>query len=179
MLLNLSDVITQEGMTFQANVEPDMLGFRYFEEQFPIKESGTLNLAAVNLEKGKAKLSGNMNLVFTIPCDRCLKSVDTKIQVTFEKEVFAPTYASEGVSSEELDLEDGFMEGYSLNIEHLIYSELIVNWPMKVLCTENCKGICKSCGKNLNEGTCTCDNFVPDPRLASIKDIFNNANKEV
>ena len=54
----------------------------------------------------------------------------------------------------------------------------LVNMPVKVLCKPGCKGICKQCGHNLNEGECGCDTFVPDPRMAAIKDIFN-ANKEV
>ena len=84
------------------------------------------------------------------------------------------------IPSEDDDAIDGknFMEGYQLNVEQLIYSEIIINWPMKVLCNENCKGICKICGQNLNEGMCTCDDFVPDPRMSGIKDIFN-AYKEV
>ena len=50
--------------------------------------------------------------------------------------------------------------------------------PVKVLCRPDCKEICKKCGHNLNDGDCGCDTFVPDPRMAAIKDIFN-ANKEV
>ncbi len=70
------------------------------------------------------------------------------------------------------------MEGYHLNVDELINNELLLNWPMKILCKEDCKGICKVCGKNLNDGACGCDDFVPDPRMAAIKDLFN-ANKEV
>ena len=71
-----------------------------------------------------------------------------------------------------------FMEGYHLNTEKLIGNELLINWPMKVLCKDDCKGICKQCGKDLNLGDCGCDTFIPDPRMAVINDIFN-ANKEV
>ena len=49
---------------------------------------------------------------------------------------------------------------------------------MKILCKPDCKGICPTCGRDLNTGTCDCDNFVPDPRMAAIKDIFE-ADKEV
>ena len=70
------------------------------------------------------------------------------------------------------------MEGYHLDIDGLINNEILLNWPMKVLCNESCKGICKVCGKNLNEGDCGCDDLFPDPRMAAIKDIFN-AYKEV
>ena len=70
------------------------------------------------------------------------------------------------------------MNGYELDTEILIYNELLMSLPMKVLCKETCKGLCPVCGKNRNDGECGCDTFVPDPRMAAIKDIFN-ANKEV
>ena len=55
----------------------------------------------------------------------------------------------------------------------LVYSEILVNWPLRVLCKEDCKGICSICGKNLNHGTCDCDHTDLDPRMAQIRDIFN------
>ncbi|MDE7017325.1 MAG: DUF177 domain-containing protein, partial [Lachnospiraceae bacterium] len=65
-----------------------------------------------------------------------------------------------------------------LDVEGLLNNEIIINWPRKVLCRPDCKGICLQCGKDLNVGSCECDTFVPDPRMAVIKDIFS-ANKEV
>ena len=44
---------------------------------------------------------------------------------------------------------------------------------MKVLCRENCKGICNRCGANLNLGSCKCDDAELDPRMSKILDIFN------
>jgi uncharacterized protein len=179
MLLNLSEVMTRDGMILKKNIIPDMSNFRHGGENYPIVNCSSLNLSAVNLKKGFAKLDGNMEITFLIPCDRCLTDVKKTIHVEFEKEICAPSYVSEDMQEEQLhEMQENFMEGYNLNIEHLIYSEIIVKWPFKVLCMEQCKGICTICGQNLNEGTCTCDDFVPDPRLASIKDIFN-ANKEV
>ena len=70
------------------------------------------------------------------------------------------------------------MSGYELDVDTLINNEILINMPVKVLCKEECKGICPVCGGNLNEKECGCDTFVPDPRMAAIKDIFN-ANKEV
>lgn len=179
MLLNLSDVITKVGMAFEKEVKPDMTNFRYCGETLPIKNCSFLNLTAENLEKGKARLEGMMTITFVLPCDRCLTDVEHKIQLEFEKVICGPSFASKNEKEENTyEIDENFMEGYSLQIEQLVYSEIIIKWPMKTLCKEQCKGICKVCGQNLNEGTCTCDNFVPDPRLASIKDIFN-ANKEV
>ena len=63
--------------------------------------------------------------------------------------------------------------GYDLDVDELVYSEILVNWPLRVLCKEDCKGICSICGKNLNHGTCDCDHTDLDPRMAQIRDIFN------
>jgi len=49
---------------------------------------------------------------------------------------------------------------------------------VKILCREDCKGVCPVCGQNRNERDCGCDTFVPDPRMAAINTIFHG-NKEV
>lgn len=64
------------------------------------------------------------------------------------------------------------MKEYELDLEELLREELQLSWPSKVLCSEECKGICSVCGQNLNEGDCECDSFVPDIRLAGLMDIF-------
>ena len=61
----------------------------------------------------------------------------------------------------------------TLDIDRLVLDELFTIIPMNVLCKEDCKGICKVCGTNLNKSTCNCDQTVPDPRMAVFSDIFN------
>ncbi len=73
--------------------------------------------------------------------------------------------------------DQNFMDGFSLDVDALVHDEILMNWPAKILCKDDCKGICPVCGQNLNEGECGCDTFVPDPRMAVIQDIFKN--KEV
>ena len=51
--------------------------------------------------------------------------------------------------------------------------DVLMSWPLKVLCKEDCKGICSRCGKNLNEGPCGCAEEPKDPRMAAISDIFS------
>ena len=63
-------------------------------------------------------------------------------------------------------------------VNSLVYEEILLGFPMKVLCQEDCKGICKVCGANLNQGECGCVRTEPDPRMSVIRDIFNNV-KEV
>ena len=79
-----------------------------------------------------------------------------------------------GAESREESGEKSYVEGYNLNVDELVYDEILLNLPMKVLCKPNCKGICNRCGMNLNYGECGCDRESLDPRMSVIRDIFNN-----
>ena len=69
--------------------------------------------------------------------------------------------------------EQPFLNGYNLDVDQLVCNELLLSLPMKVLCREDCKGICNRCGANLNIETCDCDTRALDPRMSVIQDIFN------
>lgn len=175
MLLNLTDVLTSEGKVRSEDVAIEMTAFESRMGFFPIIEKTPLHLTLTNEKAGKAKVEGHTEITQQMCCDRCLMEVPVKIALDFSREVFSPDVDD----SEVLDESDqGLMDGYQLDIEVLVYNELLMNQPEKVLCKPDCKGICKECGKDLNEGECGCDTFVPDPRMAVLQDIFN-ANKEV
>ena len=109
-------------------------------------------------------------LLFQRYLDRCLEPVDYKIDIDYFKDLDMNKTAEEKIA--ELD-EDYYLEGTSFDTEVLIHNEVLVNLPMKVLCRENCKGICNRCGANLNLGSCKCDDAELDPRMSKILDIFN------
>ncbi len=175
MFVNLTDVFTIEGKQVTMQVEPELEQVTIGGAVFPVKEKAPVSLSCTNIGKGKARIAGEAELTFGMNCDRCLKPVDEKLAFRFDREVFAPDM-TESIP-DDADGQD-MMDGFLLNVEDLLSSEIVMNWPMKVLCKPGCKGICRQCGKDLNTGTCDCDTFVPDPRMAVIKDIFNG-NKEV
>ncbi len=180
MLVNLSDVFSSEGKTATETVKLEMPSFKSRLGRFSITRKTPVTLILTNIGVGKVRIKGNVELEFDTCCDRCLAEVPTILNLEFEREVVSPDTAAD--SSEEVgDREDDkldFMEGYQLNVETFVYNEILLNWPMKILCKDDCKGICKVCGQNRNLRECGCDTFVPDPRMAAIQDIFN-ANKEV
>lgn len=173
MILNITDVLTTEGKRIhkQLSYTPDVL--TYGGDTYMIKEKTPVSLTLTNIEKGKAAVEGNISLAVLLCCDRCLKEVPYTFSLEFSRKVVVPELGA-AVSEEEEDC----LTGYQFDVDDLVYNEISINWPMKVLCRPDCKGICSVCGKDLNEGACECDTFVPDPRLAAIKDIFN-AGKEV
>jgi len=179
MLVNLSDVFSSEGLKVSSTVELEMTSFKSRMGDFRITRKTPVTLQLANIGVGKAKLEGEAELVFETICDRCLTEVPTVLTLHMEREITSPDAVPDGSTDpDEGEDELDYMEGYQLNVETFVYNEILLNWPMKILCKEDCKGICKVCGQNLNEKECGCDTFVPDPRFAAIQDIFN-ANKEV
>lgn len=175
MLVNLSDVLTSEGKVENVTAALEMTDFSSKLGDFPIVEKSPVNFTFTNIGVNKAKVEGHVELAFKTECDRCLAEVPTKLSLVFDRTVTSP----EEVPDDSEDMDDqSFMEGYQLDVEAFVFNEIFVNWPMKILCKADCKGVCPVCGQNLNIRECGCDTFVPDPRMAVIKDIFN-ANKEV
>lgn len=174
MLVNLSDVFTSEGRQVSMEIPIEMTSFESRMGCFEIEEKTPVSFVFSNMEAGKAKVEGSARLRLKTSCDRCLADVSTVLDLQFERVVTSPEVSG----GEDIADDLSFMEGYQLNAETFVYNEIIGNWPVKILCKEDCKGLCPVCGQNRNERDCGCDTFVPDPRMAAIQDIFN-ANKEV
>jgi len=174
MLINLTDVFSVEGKDREECYDLEAHKISYMGNDYEVLDKSPIHLYCSNIGTGKALVRGEADVVLSVPCDRCLKEVKVSVPIRFEEEILSP----DGEQQPEEDEKQAFMQGYELDLEVLMNSEILVNMPVKVLCKPDCKGICKQCGHDLNEGDCGCDTFVPDPRMAAIKDIFN-ANKEV
>lgn len=185
MLLNITDVLTTEGRTEEKQLDLEWKVFSYQGRDFRITGKEPLVLGLSNNGDGKAKLTGRIKLAMQMQCDRCLEDVPYTFDISFVRQVSAPEEETGGAMQQDKESEEDilldqkyFMEGYQLNVESLVSNEIMLNWPMKILCREDCKGLCSVCGKNLNDGECGCDTFVPDPRMAKIQEIFHR-DKEV
>lgn len=174
MLVNLSDVLTSAGKVEKTTVPLEMTEFTSRLGTFLIREKSPVEFIFTNIGVNKAKVEGSIKLTFQTECDRCLTEVLTILDLQFDRVVTSPDVTTD----EDADEHPDYMEGYQLNVETFVYNEILINWPVKILCKEDCKGVCPKCGQNLNMRECGCDTFVPDPRMAVLKDIFN-ADKEV
>lgn len=173
MLLNLTDILSNEGNSEEIPVTYEADFYKSAQGQFKVLKNGPIVLTLSNQGKGKMSVNGAGSLTFRTRCDRCLTRVDVTVEICIDE-----TIGTEQIENPAEAGEYPFLDGYQLDTEVLIGNEILINWPGKILCKEDCKGICPKCGKDLNQGDCGCDTFVPDPRMAVLKDIFN-ANKEV
>ncbi|RVU54892.1 YceD family protein [Anaerosphaera multitolerans] len=109
---------------------------------------------------------------YNTQCDRCLKpmieDVETNLKAFFLKDI--ENVFEDEASKEYFDLIDN-----QIFLDDLIISQIITSIPFKSLCKEECKGICPKCGKDLNEGSCKCDEEIEiDPRFGKLMDLFND-----
>lgn len=170
-MVNLTEVILNEGKVIWRQVEIEMEALEFPFGSYPIVKKSPLSLRVENEGKKILKLNGSIDLEVLIPCARCLEEVRIPLSLSFEQE--ADMKLTEQERLDALD-ESDFLNGYNLDGDKLVYGEALLNWPAQVLCREDCKGLCKVCGQNLNRGTCNCDRTELDPRMAKIRDIFSN-----
>lgn len=113
---------------------------------------------------GFARLTGTVSAELSAPCARCLAPVNQ----AFSVEVDFPIATGPVESEEEVIV----AEGEKIDLDALTQEILLVHLPWRLLCREDCKGLCPKCGKDLNEGSCDCDHKEIDPRLAGLADFF-------
>ncbi|MBE5963551.1 MAG: DUF177 domain-containing protein [Lachnospiraceae bacterium] len=171
MLINLSELLTVKGKSkeYRADIE-----FEAFESRlgvYKVLESDKVSLEITHHGNREISIKGKTRLVLSIPCDRCLQEVLTPIDIEIERT--ADMNVDNSDTEQETD-EQNYIDGYNLDVDKLVYDEILINLPMKILCKEDCNGICNRCGANLNIETCDCDREVLDPRMSVIRDIFNN-----
>ena len=172
MQLNLSDVISKDEKVVSVEVEPVLDAFASGSDSFPIVSKTPLSLEIRNVGDKVLEITGKMDLEALIPCSRCLEDVRTAIHLDIFRKLDMKLSEDDRIKA--LD-ENSYIADYALDVEGLVFDELVSVWPVKVLCRDDCKGICIKCGRNLNLGECGCDRVTLDPRMGAIRDIFQNS----
>lgn len=171
MLIDLSKILTHEGMQQNVEMIPEGDKFSCKLGEFSYAEKFPVMLAIVHTNDQVLKITGEGRVSIWIPCSRCLEPVLHTFSIQIEEEADMKLTDQERI--EALD-ESSFIQDKVLDTEKLLHNEILIRWPMRVLCKEDCKGICSRCGANLNQGSCDCDTADLDPRMAVISDIFKN-----
>ena len=108
-------------------------------------------------------------------CARCLSPVCGCFTLDLEKTV-APRDVLGDIDEDKLDdyaiIEDGF-----LDMDETILEQIEMEFPIRFLCKEDCRGLCQKCGKNLNEGECGCSLKEIDPRFAPLQKLLDEMKK--
>ncbi|NTU41696.1 MAG: DUF177 domain-containing protein [Nitrospirales bacterium] len=107
-------------------------------------------------------------------CSRCLKNFTMTIESAVDV-VYIPAEEAAQGDAHELkgdELETGFYKEDILDLDEVARDQLLLNIPMKPLCSPDCKGICPQCGADLSTDRCNCSTSELDPRLAVLKQLL-------
>jgi uncharacterized protein len=148
------------------------------EDLNPVDERVSLIApAAVN---GKVRLSdnqvfvnGNVETRAQVECDRCLKPVEIPVNADFTLEYIGGSeYESrEAAELTEEELSVSVFDGEAIDVDEIVKEQILLAVPTRMLCREDCKGICPECGADKNTGECNCVTNEIDPRWAALKDL--------
>lgn len=156
MKLNITDIINVQGAIKQVSMTKETFdmpeSFSSMELQGPIRLEGELES-----DRGNLYLSGILTTEIKVACDRCMGELIYHIE-------------------SEVTESFGSIVQSTIDLHPTIVETLLVSLPMKVLCNEECKGMCTVCGQNLNEQSCDCDLGYTDPRLEKLELLFKNSN---
>ncbi|NOZ12896.1 MAG: DUF177 domain-containing protein [Acidobacteria bacterium] len=118
----------------------------------------------------KSHYSGSINLV----CTTCLEAYDEEVNHSFSLLFTADPAELEGfVPPDDMDSDVQLLTGDVIDLERQVLDTMRLNIPMAHQCRESCRGICPTCGKNLNEGDCDCVVDTVDPRWKDLELFLN------
>jgi uncharacterized protein len=150
--------------------QPDELG--------PVDER--IRLTEPAIVKGSVGLSGNEILVnghidtrVQVECDRCLQPVELPVSNDFALEyISASDYESSDVAElTEAEMTVSVFDGEAIDVDEILKEQILLAVPTRMLCRDDCKGICPECGIDKNTGECSCVTDDIDPRWAALKNL--------
>lgn len=165
MTLDLRRIFANDNSSIDINGSLDMSDVD-IAAGFPLKKPVSY-CGCVTNNASVVTLNLTIDFEYSAPCDRCGNLTSKRHSVTIKKSLATSLERQE--SDTIIVVSD-----MRLEVDELVYSEVILNLPSKHLCCEDCKGLCQKCGKNLNEGDCDCGTFELDPRFEKLRELLNN-----
>ena len=146
-------------------------------QRSPLKSEGRAQLVEEHHGKHQTikdiRLAGQLSADLESDCARCLEPVATSVKRSFDL-LYRPLGADAGreeLSVTSAEAEIGYYQGDGLLLEDVLREQVLLAVPVKVICREDCKGLCPQCGTNLNQGRCSCEEPAEDPRWAGLKEL--------
>lgn len=166
MLLRLNKILEQPGESLAFDTALDLRDLDFggcCPVTEPLQAQGT-----VRNEAGVLHLEGRMHTTLHCVCDRCCRSFVREYSHPLSA-ILAPDLADETHEDEELFA----LEGDCADLDDIVNTQFVLSMDSKLLCSEDCLGLCPRCGANLNDGPCGCKKEI-DPRLAALAQLLKD-----
>ncbi len=164
MLLDLKKVFLSENEKLSLDYDLNLSEIK-IDGVNPFQSPVKVLANALN-NSGVVKLTINVTFDFVKQCDRCAVQTVKEINYKFNHNLVVSL-------SGESDDDYIVIPDYKLELDEVVTSDIILELPLKHLCSSDCKGLCHSCGKNLNNDSCDCVKQVIDPRLEILQQLLD------
>jgi uncharacterized protein len=175
MKIDLSEIAGTVGMHAAQKIEqpcsPKEMGFDCtgpITGKLEISNTGTLLI-----------ITGEIETKVAFECSLCLEQftvpVKTEIEEEFKLEKIGD--AIQAIPVDEDDLNAGMVTHNILDVGELARQNLLVALPIQPICRPECKGLCPTCGENLNVGECTCPPPEHESPFAVLADLLDDDEK--
>ena len=171
MVLNMGPILRGEitRMDISYDLAPETVNDVVFPENAHVE-------GELTDDAGYMRLALKATLPYRGFCARCLDAVEGVFTLDFERTVAAEGSITEEQLEENLDSYVMIRDG-KLDVDEALREELLISFPMRLLCDEDCKGLCPKCGKPLRDGDCGCPTKEIDPRLAVLQKWLDKEEK--
>ncbi len=170
----LVEDIPEKGLSKEFEDMPELLsGIEEGSAAGPVK--GSFNL--IKLEGG-LHLSGRIDGDIELKCDRCLESFLLPVHLNFSYVLMSQLadHVSDMIELKGEDLDVSFFDGIEIDVGHYFREQVLLQFPMKRLCNEKCKGLCLGCGIDLNKKKCLCSEQVVESPFSVLQQLLKPNN---
>ena len=164
MILNLKEVFERDGAAQTVSFELAISDIE-LDGGYPFNSPVHVTATAAN-KTGIVRLTINTEFIYSRPCDRCMKPLAVTMNYTIEHRLIASLCGDD--DGDYIETPD-----YTLELDELVISDILLELPLKFLCNNDCKGLCPKCGTDLNTAECSCDTRVIDPRLEALRQLLD------
>jgi uncharacterized protein len=170
--------LAHDKVSFEASYEPGVIDFRSEN----VRQIGNLDWSASAERAGlEIRIAGLLNTTLEFGCARCLEpariDISKPFDLFFRQRHEAMFDEDEEVELNEQDMRTAFFTGTKLAIGDILREQVLLALPMKALCRVDCKGLCPTCGTNLNSGSCSCPREEFSPHMDTLLEIKQRLEK--
>ncbi len=164
----LSVNISEDGKTIEkaAGYPPEARVEADFSIKSPVKARLSFYRSGELID-----IEGDMDATVVMTCSMCVKDFEQRVAEHFTNRVIRGSETSKEKELFESDMEVEYFPGDELDTSEILLERIALDIPIKPVCSEDCKGFCLSCGKDLNQGPCGCEKKERiDSRFAKLKE---------
>lgn len=173
MIIDLSGILKDIGGVVKICEKADLQNTEFLGEEFVFTDGLLVDGKIANNTKSlhlSADVSGKMQ----VHCARCMCEIEEIVEFKISEYLVREEDAAQVSEDDDAVI----FSGEKIDIDELILNNFLMNVSGKYLCSEDCKGLCPNCGKNLNLGECDCSDNEIDPRWAALAEIMKNSETE-